>query len=237
MKRAGFYKFCLLWVAVMALVLAAMGIPSSAAPSGSQPVGRYRPGAFSGVPQHPIEAGLGSVSFSRQAPEARPNKSSKATRSSPNESMSKPPQMPRPALSDFAWLEGKWLGNWGPRVAEQIWTAPKGGQMLGLFRVVANDKPVVIELFSLVDTPEGVELKFRHFTPALAPWEQSDAGLMTMKLNEFGPATLVFENAGDGQPRRAMFIRTDPDTYISKSEIVPLTGGAHTAEITYRRQK
>jgi len=146
-----------------------------------------------------------------------------------------PSQRPKAALLDFAWLAGKWQGSWGPRVAEQIWTAPKGGQMLGLFRAVENDKIIVIELFSLLETPEGVELRFRHFTPALMPWEQS--GLPTLKLTAFDAKTAVFENAGDGQPKRNVFTRIDPDTYTSKSDIVPAAGSTHVIEIRYHRQK
>src|ERR1700690_1434733 len=31
----------------------------------------------------------------------------------------KPSQPPKATLSEFSWLEGKWQGRWGPRVAEQ----------------------------------------------------------------------------------------------------------------------
>ena len=109
--------------------------------------------------------------------------------------------------------------------------------MLGLSRIVADGKPLVIELFSLSETPEGVALKFRHFTPALAPWEQSDPGPVTMKLEELGAKSAVFANPRDGQPRLTILTRIDPDTYISKSEMVPAAGGPHSTEITYHRQK
>ena len=141
----------------------------------------------------------------------------------------------KPTLLDFAWLEGKWQGTWGPRVVEQIWTAPRAGQMLGLFRVVENDKTLVIELFSLFETPDGVELQFRHFTPALAPWEQSS--LTTLKLASLDAKTAVFENPADGQPKHDVFTRIDPDTYASQSEIVLEAGGTHVTEIRYHRQK
>ncbi len=149
-------------------------------------------------------------------------------------SKTKPPDA-RPTLSDFAWLEGKWQGAWGPRVAEQVWTAPKAGQMLGLFRVLENDKALVIELFSLFQTADGVELRLRHFTPELVPWEQS--GLTTLKLAGLDAQTAIFENPSDGQPKRDVFTRIDPDTYTFKSEVVPAAGGTHVTEIRYHRQK
>lgn len=142
---------------------------------------------------------------------------------------------PKLAISEFAWLEGKWQGAWGPRVAEQVWTAPKAGQILGLFRVLENDKTLVIELFSLFQTADGVELRLRHFTPELVPWEQS--GLTTLKLAGLDAQTAIFQNPSDGQPKRDVFTRIDPDTYTFKSDVVPEAGGTHVTEIRYHRQK
>ncbi len=155
---------------------------------------------------------------------------------SDNSSTGGPSQGLRATISDFAWLEGKWQGAWGPRLTEEIWTAPRAGQMLGLFRVVENDKTLVIELFSLLETPTGLELRFRHFTPALVPWEQSGAALM--KLVDADTKTAIFENPSDGQPKRDVFTRVDPDTYMFRSEIVPVPAGtSHVTEIRYHRQK
>jgi hypothetical protein len=143
----------------------------------------------------------------------------------------------RPAgatLANFAWLDGRWQGNWGPRVAEQTWMAPKAGVMVGVFREIGNDKTLVIELFSLVETPDGIEYRSRHFTPSLAPWEGS--GPTVLKLAGADPARIDFENATDGNPKRVVFTRTGPDTYVSRSEIVSNQGDTQVTEITYRRQ-
>ena len=52
--------------------------------------------------------------------------------------------------------------------------------MLGMFRLVENEKTLVIELFSLVEKPEGIDLYFRHFTPALVPWEKPNATFLKL---------------------------------------------------------
>ncbi len=46
--------------------------------------------------------------------------------------------------------------------AEQEWMAPKNGTMLGFFRLTDNEKTIVIELFTLRETPEGIVMYFRH---------------------------------------------------------------------------
>ncbi|MFZ0520892.1 MAG: DUF6265 family protein [Candidatus Acidiferrales bacterium] len=136
-------------------------------------------------------------------------------------------------LSDFEWLEGRWRGEWGPRVAEQVWLAPKAGLMVGIFRLTEGDKPLVIELFTLVQKPDGINFYLRHFTSALVPWERSDATILNL-ANADGKK-IDFENPASGMPKRAVLTRIDADTYISRSEIVPLKGDMQVIEITYHR--
>jgi hypothetical protein len=139
-----------------------------------------------------------------------------------------------PNLSDFSWLEGRWRGDWGPRVAEQIWTAPKAGTMVGDFRLIENDKVLVIEFFTLLEKNGGINFYFRHFTPELVPWEKSDATLL--KLTGVEAKKIDFENPANGKPKRVVFTKMDADTYTWRSEIIPETGEPQIVEITYHRQ-
>jgi hypothetical protein len=139
------------------------------------------------------------------------------------------------ALDNFAWLEGRWRGEWGPRVAEQIWLGPKGGEMLGVFRLVEGDKTLVLELFTLVEKSGRVDFYFRHFTPQLLPWEKSDATVLN--LAKFDTTTFDFENSRDAMPKRSILTRVDSDTYIARSELIPDNGEPQIIEITYHRQK
>ncbi len=142
---------------------------------------------------------------------------------------------PKPTLNDFAWLAGRWQGAWGPRVAQQVWMPPKGGVMSGTFQEVENDSTLVIELFTLVQKPDGIKLYFRHFTPTLAPWETSTPTVLN--LTSSTPKAIEFDNPVDGEPKRAVIRKIDADTYISRSEIVPEKGDTQIIEITYHRQK
>jgi len=137
-------------------------------------------------------------------------------------------------LTDFAWLEGRWRGEWGPRVAEQVWLAPKASAMEGLFRLIEADKTLVVEFFTFVQNPDGIAFYFRHFTPNLAPWEKSEATLLN--LVTFDGKKSVFENRVNGMPKTATLTRIDADTYASRSELVPETGDPQVIEITYKRQ-
>jgi hypothetical protein len=142
---------------------------------------------------------------------------------------------PKATLADLAWLAGRWQGSWGPRVAQQVWTAPKAGVMMGTFQLAENDKTLVLELFTVVDGPGGMEFHLRHFTPSLVAWEKP--GPTVLNLASADPKSIAFENPTDGQPKRAVFTRVDADTYISRSEVVPEKGQVQVTEITYHRQK
>ena len=145
-----------------------------------------------------------------------------------------PQFIPSPKLSDLAWLEGRWRADWGPRIAEQVWMAPKAGMMLGDFRVIENDKVLAIELFTLVEKSGGISFYFRHFTPELVPWEKSDGTLL--KLSTADAKRFDFENPTNGKPKRVIFTRIDADTYVARSEIIPENGDPQIIEITYHRQ-
>jgi hypothetical protein len=136
------------------------------------------------------------------------------------------------SLPEFSWLEGKWLGNWGPRVAEQTWLEPRAGEMTGLFRVTENDKTLVLELYSLLETAGGVEMRLRHFTPTLVPWEQSAISVLRLTSLDEGA---VFDNTVAGQPKRLTLTRVDPDTYLLKTEIASGGEGNQVTEIHFHR--
>lgn len=107
--------------------------------------------------------------------------------------------------------------------------------MLGTFQTVDNGATLVIELFTIVENPNGISLYSRHFTPTLEPWEKSKATLL--KLASSTSKAIEFDNPVDGQPKREIIRRLDADTYVSRAEIVPDKGDPQVVEITYHRQK
>jgi uncharacterized protein DUF6265 len=145
-----------------------------------------------------------------------------------------PAATPKPTLADFAWLAGRWQGAWGPRIAQQVWTSPKAGVMLGTFQLTESENTLVLELFTLAEETDGIKLHLRHFTPSLVAWEKSGPSALTLVGTD--PMSVTFENPVDGQPKRAVFTRIDADTYVSRSEIVAEKGDTQVTEITYHRQ-
>jgi hypothetical protein len=137
-------------------------------------------------------------------------------------------------LSQFSWLVGEWRGQWGPRLAQQVWMPPQAGVMVGAFQVSENGRKMVIELYTITSTPRGVEVRVRHFTPSLTPWEK--AGPTLLNLKTIDSKSILFENADNGQPKRWLMNRTAPDTLLERFEIVPEKGQEQVAEIEFHRK-
>jgi hypothetical protein len=75
-------------------------------------------------------------------------------------------------LADAAWLIGRWQGEgFGGRL-EEIWAAPAGRQMIGLFRLVKDDLPVLYELMLIEEFGGGLRYRVKHFNPDFVGWEE-----------------------------------------------------------------
>jgi hypothetical protein len=147
------------------------------------------------------------------------------------------PQTPatnvKPAsLADLGWLQGQWTGEWGPRTAIQIWTAPRAGMMLGTLQIVENNKTSDVEFFMIRQTARGVEYRVLHFTSSLNPWAPARLSLSSTDSRRF-----VFQNPLDSAPQEIVLTRTDPDTYTNEWKILHGADDSLTNEITFHRQK
>ena len=151
---------------------------------------------------------------------------------------------PPVTTASFAWLEGTWEGHLSnnPGTLEIVFTAPKAGFITGVMRLIDQGKILVVELISMVDTPAGPELRFRHFSSTLEAYE-----------TEFKQAMRFVSHAGDRdvfvntvpydaklmstQARKATFIRRGEDEYVAHSDIIDAQGKSAVIEATYRRMK
>jgi hypothetical protein len=141
----------------------------------------------------------------------------------------------RATLADFSWLAGRWEGKLGPMTAEQDWMAAKNGTMQGFFRLTDAEKTIVIELFTLRETPEGVVMYFRHFSTELKPWEEKEAYHLILAKSESG--VFRFDNPVVNQLKDAILTHSDADTYISHGDITDGDGKPKAIEVTYHRVK
>jgi hypothetical protein len=84
-------------------------------------------------------------------------------------------QQPPPAtIAEMAWLAGHWTGNALGGLTEEVWTPPRDGVMLGMYRLVKNSKPVFYEILTLAEENASLVIRLKHFHANLVGWEEKD---------------------------------------------------------------
>ena len=93
---------------------------------------------------------------------------------------------------------------------------------------------------TIVDVPDGVEMRFRHFSVALDAYETTFK--QTMRLTMHDSTRYVFENQVpfekafmSTQPRVSVFQRTGASSFTAKSDIIDGSGKPGVIEVTYER--
>lgn len=135
----------------------------------------------------------------------------------------------RATLADFTWLAGHWIGTgFGGAHVEEMWTAPLGASMQGMFRLVRDGRAQVYEQIVLVAVGDTVEMRLKHFDAQLKGWEQKD---------EFVAFPLVRH-----EPRAAYFAgltyRLDDDGGLRVWLVTKgRDGAASEQEMLYRRAR
>ena len=121
----------------------------------------------------------------------------------------------RATIDDMAWFAGRWTGPGLGGETEETWSAPSGGTMMGMFRLVRGGKVVFYEFLTLVEHEGTLVLKLKHFNPDLTGWEEKDR-FVTFRLLECTPAELrfdglTFRRAGPGRVDIFLAIRNRQD--------------------------
>jgi hypothetical protein len=137
---------------------------------------------------------------------------------------------------------GTWTGRLatGSGVITVAFAAPDAGLMTGVMHLADRDTIRVVELISLVDTPLGPELRFRHFSSTLDAYEPTFKQAMRQRSHTADHD--VFENqvAFDKAlmstyPRTTTFIRRGRDEFVGRSDVLDDAGKPGIIEVTYRR--
>ncbi len=121
--------------------------------------------------------------------------------------------------SDFAWMTGRWRGDLtNGMVAEQICSRPDKGEMLCLFRINNGKQYVMFELYTLLETPDGPELRSVHFDPSLAKPEKQEP--LVLKLAKYSESEVVFDGAAGSQVKHSSLFRKGADEMQGVIEFV-----------------
>jgi hypothetical protein len=95
----------------------------------------------------------------------------------------------------LGWLEGRWVGEKDGLSMEELWTAPRGGALLGLHSDVKAGRLVSWEFLRIADSGDGVVYFASPRSAAPTPF----------KLVEIADGRVVFENRQHDFPQRILY--------------------------------
>jgi hypothetical protein len=102
---------------------------------------------------------------------------------------------PSADVARLGWLEGRWVGEKDGISMEELWTAPRGGTLLGLHSDVKEGRLVSWEFLRIADSGDGLAY---FASPRSAP-------PTPFKLVEAGERRAVCENRQHDFPQRVLY--------------------------------
>lgn len=143
---------------------------------------------------------------------------------------------PRAKIDDLAWLAGGWHGDMAGEVAEETWSKPAAGAMMGMFRLLDEKKTSVFEFLLLEEGPDGIQLRFQHFGPGYKVWEKERP--LEFRLTAATDKVFTFESPDPTQsPTRILYAKTSPTQMIATVETVREGRVAESFDVVYARGK
>ena len=132
---------------------------------------------------------------------------------------------PQATLADMAWLAGQWVGPALGGEAEEIWSPPKAGSMMGMYRLVRDGKPVFYELQTLVEESGSLILRLKHFNPDLTGWEEKQK-TVDFPLVGIGDGVVQFEGISfhrEGDAKLTVYLAIEGKDGVVREEAFPYT--------------
>jgi translation initiation factor IF-1 len=136
-------------------------------------------------------------------------------------------QKPPPAeLADLSFFEGLWRGEvFGLTVEHQVMSATRG-QMPGLVRIMSEDRVVMFELSSFIETGGSLTYRNRHFEHDLVAKQQP---------HDYVDRTLVAKAEGVLYFNGITFARVDESHCVVTFTLMDEDGQQRTHIVNYTR--
>lgn len=81
---------------------------------------------------------------------------------------------PPATLADMSFLTGRWVGEAFGGNTEEIWTAPAGPNMAGIYRLVKGEKTIFYEIMNVTEVDGSLVFRLKHFNEDLTGWEEKN---------------------------------------------------------------
>ena len=75
---------------------------------------------------------------------------------------------PPATIADMGWYEGRWTGSGLGGHNEEVWSPPRDGAMMGMYRMIKEGKPVFYELLIITEESGSLMIKLSTFSRTCA---------------------------------------------------------------------
>jgi hypothetical protein len=86
-------------------------------------------------------------------------------------------------------LQGVWEGTAFAGTSEEIWSEPRAGTMMSVYRSVESGAVKFYDINSIIEKEGSLEMRLKHFHPDLSGWEEKDV-VRVFPLLKLGPGEL-----------------------------------------------
>jgi hypothetical protein len=129
---------------------------------------------------------------------------------------------PTASVDDLGWLSGRWETASGDGWTEEVWSAPRGGRMIGFSRAGRGETVREFEFLRLEAGDDGVPVYLA------SPSGRPPIGF---RLVEVEPTSVTFANPAHDFPQRIRY-RRDGDTLTAT---ISAGDGSNATSWSYRR--
>ncbi|MDX2114787.1 MAG: DUF6265 family protein [Planctomycetota bacterium] len=134
---------------------------------------------------------------------------------------------PQKGIGGLSWMAGSWAGPHDGGVIEEHWMLPSGGAMMGMSRLVVNDRALFFEFLRIEERADGAVVYVAQ------PRGRCPAVEFTLTAVEVGSAT--FENPAHDNPRRIRYtLSNDGATLTARTEGVEKGAAAVHETVMHR---
>ncbi len=115
----------------------------------------------------------------------------------------------KPTINDLAFLAGQWSGHVGADTAEEHWSNPTAGNIIGMFRWISAEGEIdMLEMLSITEEADGIYLRLVHYNAKLAAWEDEP---ITLKMRSLEDRLVRFEPVNEGDLESITYDRRQAD--------------------------
>lgn len=127
---------------------------------------------------------------------------------------------PKANLSMVSWITGAWEGEAFGGAFEEIWAAPQGNSMMGMFKLWEKGQIAFYELLTISEENESLILRLKHFNSDLKGWEEKDISvdfpLVKIETNKVFFNNYTFEKIDDNTIHCYVVIEKEEVKFVFK---------------------